>query len=426
MGKRKRKSPKQPLPEAAEEAGREDLPEPNEEAPPEPSEEAPPEPSEEAPHEPGEEAPPEPYEEALPEPGEEAPPEPYEEAPPEPCEDADEGIEPADEEPAPPAAPWRAAAASWLQLLRLPNLFTVPGDPLAGFAAAHLAVGGRAAVSPWPVVGSSLLLYAAGLLANDYFDLPADRVERPDRPLPSGAVPAWQALAAAIALAVAGLVLARVAGPWPFALAAVLAIVAAGYNLGAKAVPILGAALMGSCRGLSFLLGAAAAGWAGPTSPVVLLMAVLLAAYIAVVTHIASREVHARFIGPTRLLPAMLLTVWAGAAVLFFAARALRPPLLNQIADLHLHALVAAWGLLLAEAALGAAVVARAGQVSSALFGEPAPAVVQDCVGRLLRLLLPLQAMLVVLWLDAGVVLAVLLLLAYPLAAAAARRFYAS
>ena len=426
MGKRKRKPKKEPLPLSAEEAGREDLAEPREEAPPELREEASPEPREEAPPELREEAPLQPREEAPPEPREEAPPEPREEAPPEPGEDADEGLEPPDEEPAPPVAPWRAAAASWLQLLRLPNLFTVPGDPLAGFAAARLAVGSQAAVSPWPVVGSSLLLYAAGLLANDYFDLPADRAERPDRPLPSGAVPPRQALAAAIALAVAGLVLARIAGPWPFALAAVLVIVAAGYNVGAKAVPILGAALMGSCRGLSFLLGAAAAGPAGPTNPAVLLVVALLAAYVAVVTHIASREVEARFIGPTRLLPAVLLTVWAGVAILFFAARALRPPLLQQIADLHPYALMAAWGLLLAEAGLGIAVVARAVQVSSALFGEPAPAVVQDCVGRLLRLLLPLQAMLVVLWFDAGVVLAVLLLLAYPLAAGAAKRFYAS
>jgi hypothetical protein len=29
---------------------------------------------------------------------------------------------------------------AWLQLLRVPNLFTVPGDPLAGFSLAAVAV----------------------------------------------------------------------------------------------------------------------------------------------------------------------------------------------------------------------------------------------------------------------------------------------
>jgi hypothetical protein len=29
---------------------------------------------------------------------------------------------------------------SWIQLLRVPNLFTVPGDPLAGFCLACLAI----------------------------------------------------------------------------------------------------------------------------------------------------------------------------------------------------------------------------------------------------------------------------------------------
>ena len=73
----------------------------------------------------------------------------------------------------------------------MPNLLTVPGDPSAGFFLAALAV------ESWPTrpvlrvgiaAGVSLLLYAAGLLWNDYFDFAEDLRDRPDRPLPSGRV----------------------------------------------------------------------------------------------------------------------------------------------------------------------------------------------------------------------------------------------
>ena len=65
---------------------------------------------------------------------------------------------------------------TWLQLVRAPNLLTVPGDPLAGFLLATFGVlRAQAAFA----VGASLCLYAAGLLWNDLFDLEEDRRERP-------------------------------------------------------------------------------------------------------------------------------------------------------------------------------------------------------------------------------------------------------
>ena len=97
-----------------------------------------------------------------------------------------------------------STARAWMQLFRPPNLLTVPGDPLAGFLLARLAVGGMPVMSAWPCILASLLLYMAGLLSNDYFDLEEDKKERPDRPLPSGAVNPRAALTVAVILAVLG------------------------------------------------------------------------------------------------------------------------------------------------------------------------------------------------------------------------------
>ena len=98
-----------------------------------------------------------------------------------------------------------SAIRTWLQLFRAPNLFTVPGDPLAGYV---LASYGAFESDVFYAVGASVCFYAAGLLDNDLADLAEDRVERPFRPLPSGAAkPLTVALVAAV-LTGAGLLLA--------------------------------------------------------------------------------------------------------------------------------------------------------------------------------------------------------------------------
>uniref|UniRef100_UPI001CE2744A UbiA family prenyltransferase n=1 Tax=Streptomyces werraensis TaxID=68284 RepID=UPI001CE2744A len=101
-----------------------------------------------------------------------------------------------------PVTPNRAAA--WAELVRLPALFTVPGDTLAGVAAA----GGRPGPRALLPIGSSLCLYAAGMVLNDWADRAEDAVERPHRPLPSGRIRPAAALTAACGLTGAGLLLA--------------------------------------------------------------------------------------------------------------------------------------------------------------------------------------------------------------------------
>jgi 4-hydroxybenzoate polyprenyltransferase len=144
---------------------------------------------------------------------------------------------------------------AWLQLFRVPNLFTVPGDPLAGFL---IATGGRLDSRALCAVLASLAIYAAGLAMNDLADFAEDKSERPKRPLPSGAIPRGAAWFATVNLTLFGLVLCFLAGPQTLlmGIATVLGVVL--YNFLTKKIPVIGALNMGVCRGLSLLLGAAA------------------------------------------------------------------------------------------------------------------------------------------------------------------------
>ncbi|RVU28797.1 prenyltransferase [Streptomyces antnestii] len=142
---------------------------------------------------------------------------------------------------------------AWAELLRLPALFTVPGDALAGASAMGLRPGRGTLLA----VGSSLCLYEAGMALNDWADRDEDAVDRPHRPLPSGRIRPAAALTAAAAFTAAGLTLAHRAGRPASLLAGALATTVWSYDLALKHTPA-GPATMATARGLDVLLGAAA------------------------------------------------------------------------------------------------------------------------------------------------------------------------
>ncbi|MEU6257913.1 SCO3242 family prenyltransferase [Streptomyces sp. NPDC047043] len=142
---------------------------------------------------------------------------------------------------------------AWAELLRLPALFTVPGDALAGAAATAAAPNHRTLLA----IGSSLCLYEAGMALNDWADRAEDAAERPHRPLPSGRIHPAAALSTACALTGAGLALAARAGRPALAIAVPLATTVWAYDLALKHTPA-GPVAMAAARGLDLLLGAAA------------------------------------------------------------------------------------------------------------------------------------------------------------------------
>ncbi|MEU0213451.1 SCO3242 family prenyltransferase [Streptomyces canus] len=160
---------------------------------------------------------------------------------------------------APPSPrPHHARARAWAELLRLPALFTVPGDALAGAA----AVSARPTSRTLLAIASSLCLYEAGMALNDWADRDVDAVERPHRPLPSGRIRPAAALGAGCALTGAGLSLAACAGRPALTVAVPLAATVWAYDLALKNTPA-GPVAMATARGLDLLLGAAATAGAG-------------------------------------------------------------------------------------------------------------------------------------------------------------------
>ncbi|UFQ19241.1 MULTISPECIES: SCO3242 family prenyltransferase [Streptomyces] len=181
----------------------------------------------------------------------------------------------------------RSTARDWAELLRLPALFTVPGDALAGAAAAGVRPNRRTLLA----LTSSLCLYEAGMALNDWADRVDDAVERPERPLPSGRIPPPAALAAAAALTATGLALASRAGRPALAVAGTLAGTVWAYDLGLKHTPA-GPAAMAAARGLDLLLGATATAGPGDSARArhALPSAGALAAHTLAVTVVSRRE----------------------------------------------------------------------------------------------------------------------------------------
>src|SRR6266404_4145811 len=106
-----------------------------------------------------------------------------------------------------------------LRLARIPNVFTAFANVVAGV---YLARGGRFEARDGLLVGASGALYLGGMVLNDLFDRRVDAVERPDRPIPSGAVTPAAAAILGFGLLALGVVLAGMFGPRTLLCAAAL------------------------------------------------------------------------------------------------------------------------------------------------------------------------------------------------------------
>lgn len=194
---------------------------------------------------------------------------------------------------------------AWLELVRAPNLLTVPGDPVAGYL---LAAGVAAApdLRLALAVAASLAFYAAGLVLNDVADLAEDRAQRPARPLPSGRISETAARRAGFLLMALGLALCTGLGLRGMLVGSVLSVVILAYDLGGKRSVVLGPILMGLCRLLSLVLGAALVGTA---SRALLVAGALLNGYIVLLTYLARTEMQRARRGGASWLPAILIVV---------------------------------------------------------------------------------------------------------------------
>ncbi|MFG2689245.1 SCO3242 family prenyltransferase [Streptomyces sp. NPDC048405] len=272
-------------------------------------------------------------------------------------------------------------AGAWAELLRLPALFTVPGDALAGAAAAGARPGPRTLLA----IGSSLCLYEAGMALNDWADRAEDAVERPHRPLPSGRIRPAAALAAAGVLTGAGLALAAGAGRPALTIAVPLAATVWAYDLTLKHTPA-GPAAMAAARGLDLLLGAAATG--GGTRAA-LPSAALLGSHTLAVTAVSRRETT----GGSVLAPLAALAT-TGALTGLVARRRTRLPAGRRAAAAPgLSGSIPAPGVADAlRTGLSAVYTATAARPYFHAVLNPSPPLTQRAVGGGIRATIPLQA----------------------------------
>lgn len=290
---------------------------------------------------------------------------------------------------------------TWLQLLRAPNLFTVPGDPVAGYLISN---SGFIDLSLLLTSASSLCFYSAGLLLNDLVDLAEDRAERPARPLPSKQASPETVRRVLWGLNFAGLLLLIATGSSAALISGVATVLSVWtYNCLTKRIPFVGAFNMGLCRALSLLTGALA----GPNPSAVAIasiFAITTGLFIAAVTNLARFETHDSLPFTPRFLPllALLPGMWMGIQNSLYS-----PDKLPAVALFIVTLLGAVWLL-------------------KCLLKKPSP--LPPLIGAHIRLLLPLQA--AACWFGAsqgvGPACAILLLALWPLSRRVSKTFYSS
>ena len=203
---------------------------------------------------------------------------------------------------------------AWGRLLRLPNLFTAPWDPVCGF----LIAGGASDPEKIGYLAvAALCAYAFGLVTNDIADLKTDTAERPARPLPSGEISMKEASIAAVVLCIVALELTSFAGHGACFGMMLLLVVILLYNYCGRKSALLSSALMGLCRVFSFGIGVAAVYPEIPSLNMTLcaLYAAGMFLFILGITLVARRETETLKSRPGRtLIPAgaLLMAVFGG------------------------------------------------------------------------------------------------------------------
>ena len=159
---------------------------------------------------------------------------------------------------------------------------TRPGNVVAAgvltftgsFVAAGFSVDPVSAVA---AVAATVFATAAGNAVNDYFDREIDRVNRPDRPIPRGAVTARVGLAFSILLFLCAVVAAVSLPVTAIAIAVANLLALVAYTKLFKGLPGVGNAVVAYLTGSTFLFGGAAVGRVGDPAVVVLFALAALA-----------------------------------------------------------------------------------------------------------------------------------------------------
>ena len=222
---------------------------------------------------------------------------------------------------------------AYIQLCRPANLPTAAADILAGWAIMNgsevvTAVESKelmdiihAFINPelqdiLALVFASVLLYAGGVVLNDFFDAELDAKERPERPIPSGVVSRSSVLRFGLLLLILGIGIAGLYSMTSGLIAFLLSGMIVLYNWKAKHHSLAGPLAMGSCRALNLLLGMCLFISAEPKW----VFLIIPLCYIGAITAMSQGEVHGGR-KQTQAVAAFLYLV-VGLLILVLAAQA--------------------------------------------------------------------------------------------------------
>jgi len=142
---------------------------------------------------------------------------------------------------------------AFLQLIRVPGIFTVFSNILIGYFYYQNSHANLFDLSL--LFSASGLLFMAGMMLNDVFDYNVDKKERPQRPLPSGKIQKTHALYGGIIFLVLANSLSFFVSVDSFAISIIMTVLLVGYNYKIKSVSVLGIFILSLIRFLNVLLG---------------------------------------------------------------------------------------------------------------------------------------------------------------------------
>jgi 4-hydroxybenzoate polyprenyltransferase len=228
------------------------------------------------------------------------------------------------------------------------------------------------------------------MILNDVFDVAHDLQQRPGRPIPAGLIPLGHAKAAGWGLLLLGVMLAGASGylpaaesaaTWlPLAVAVALAVMIVAYD-GPLKRTILAPAAMGSCRVLSFLLGAAPTLAVVADSPpfpkYVVGIALGFGVYVMGITTMARHEATG---GPSPHLSTGLLVTTVGIVILALAPQLAEGPMPWHISSRKVFPIMIGM--------IGCPVVLRGWRATS----DPTPVKIQTTIRVGIFTIIPLAA----------------------------------
>lgn len=178
----------------------------------------------------------------------------------------------------------------FLRLMRPANIVTSVADVLAGIAISGIFLGTEIDFSPVILLCLSTIgLYGGGIVFNDVFDANLDKIERPERAIPSGAVKLNEAVYLGVFLLFLGILSAFLHSIFSGIIALSIAFFALVYNKFTKHHPFLGPLNMGTCRGLNLILGMSILAFSLNNLYIIAIMPLI---YIFSITMISQGEVH--------------------------------------------------------------------------------------------------------------------------------------